>query len=95
MVRRVNSQELRERQRMRSSSDRKGGEWCVVGFCDDWEDEFGLQGWNYKSEEVAQEVADELDKDEEFQHVDEHRVMTHDDYEELCEDRGVDKQFYW
>lgn len=96
MVRKVHSEGMRERQNMREESrTRKDGVWCVVGFCDDWEDELGLQGWRYESKADAQAVADELDEDEEFQHVDEHRVMTHSEFEDLCEEHGIERNFPW
>jgi len=96
MVRRVHEEGLRERRNMREAArTRKNGEWCVVGFCDDWDEEVGLQGWRYESEQDAQEVADELDEEEEFQHVDKHRVMKHDEFEELCEELGIDRSFPW
>jgi hypothetical protein len=96
MARKVHSGEMRERQNMRDSRDEtKGGTWCVVGFCDDWEDGVGLQGWSYKSESIAEEAADQLDSEDEFAHVSEHRVMRHDEFEQVCTERGIDRTFPW
>lgn len=95
MVRKVHSEGLRERQNMRDATQhQKDGDWCVVGFNSNWEDTFGLQGWGYESEQVAKEVMDEVDNDPEFAEV-EHKVMTHSDYEELCEKEGVDRNYPW
>jgi hypothetical protein len=96
MSRKVHSEELRERQNMRDAArTRKNGDWCVVGFCSDWDPEIGLQGYRYESETDAKEVADELDADEEFQHVREHKVMKHEEFEDLCEERGINREFPW
>lgn len=89
MTRRVHEQGLRERKNMRESTKRDG-DWCIVGFCDEWEDSFGLQGSRYETKAAAQEKANELDNEEEFQHVSEHKVMTHDEYRSLCEKHGVE-----
>lgn len=96
MVRKVHSEELRERQNMRDSAqNKKDGDWCVIGVCDDWVPKFGLQGWRYESSDAAEEVASELDKSEEFEHVSEHRVMKHSEFEELCEEKNIDRSFPW
>lgn len=81
-----------ERRNMRSSN-RKDGDWCIVGFCEEWEDKLGLQGWNYESETKAQEIADELDNTDEFSHVSEHRVLRKKEFEKLCEERGISYNF--
>lgn len=94
MAREVHDEGMRERQNMKNATH-KNGNWCVVGFCDDWEDGFGLQGMRYESEARAEEVAEEIAAEEEFQHVDEHRVMTHEEFEELCAERGVERNFPW
>lgn len=95
MVRKVHSEGLRERQNMRdAAASRKNGNWCIVGFCDDWEDGFGLQGKKYESEQAAEERAREISNEDEYEGV-EHRVMTHSEFEELCEERGVDRNYPW
>jgi hypothetical protein len=71
-----------------AAEQRTEGDYCVVGFCDDWENGFGLQGDGY-TKSYAEEVAKELDQDEEFEHVDEHEVMTQEEYRELCDEDGL------
>lgn len=91
MARRVHAEGLRERQNMKDAArNRKNGDWCVVGFCDEWEGGFGLQGCNYNTKADAQASADKIDEEEEFSHVDEHKVMKNDEYRELCE--GTDTE---
>ena len=94
MVRKVHSEGLRERENMRNHS-RKDGDWCVVGFCDDWSPSVGLQGWGYESESEARKEANALDRDAEFQHVEKHEVMTKSEFESLCQKRGVSRSFPW
>lgn len=93
MVRKVHSEGVRERNNMKNHT-RKNGEWCVIGFCEDWDGGCGIQGWRYESKAQAQEVKDELDQDEEFDHVDEHKVMKHDEFKEYCQENGVDRDTF-
>lgn len=81
-----------ERQNMRES-EQKRGDWCVVGFCEEWENGLGLQGWNYESGQKADEVASELDSDPEFDHVEKHRALQKKAFEKLCEERGISYDF--
>lgn len=95
MTRKVHSEGLRERKNMKNSTH-KNGEWCIVGFCTEWENGFGLQGWNIESKSAAKQKSDELDDEEEFFHVSEHKVMKHKDFEELCEEKEImDKEYPW
>jgi len=96
MVRKVHEEELRERQNMRDNAKhRKDGDWCVVGVCDDWVPKYGLQGWGYESKSEAEDVASSLDNEDEFQHVNEHRVMKLSEFEELCDEENIDRRFPW
>ena len=78
MSRRVHEEGLRERQNMRNATHKRGN-WCIVGFKDEWEDGFGLQGTKYESKENAQERANEIETEEEFKGV-KHKVMHHNEY---------------
>lgn len=95
MGRHIHTEELRERQNMRDAAQHsKDGNWCVFGVCDGWQPKLGLQGWGYNKEE-AKTVADELDQSDEFEHVTEHRVLTHSEFEELCSEEHIDRDFPW
>lgn len=82
MSRFVHEDGLAERQNMKEAArTSKNGNWCIVGFKDEWEEGFGLQGRRYESESAAKEQAKEIEQEEEFAVV-RHEVMTHSEYNE-------------
>lgn len=87
MGRKVHSEGMRERQNMRAEAShrkKKQGEWCVVEYCELWDEGFGLGGVNYTNKMIAEERAEDLRNDEDNDHVDEVEVMKHDEYRKLC-----------
>lgn len=63
MSRFVYEEGLRERQNMREAArNRKRGNWCIVGFKDEWENGFGLQGRGYESKSEAKKLLNTLNQ---------------------------------